>query len=114
MTIPVWIDKEQLGDTYNIADIAEHGCVSGLYMPAVEYATARATMGEHGDAVIEYIESIVGDVELGKHDSWSALCVKCLSMAVELWCQSQLVELDNAIANIPNGWGSIDTSVDTE
>ncbi len=71
-------------------------------MPAVEYFTAKQTMAEHGNDVIEYITECSGDMShvyqslAVKHPytpSWGQLCVFFVSMAVELLAQEVLAEI---------------------
>jgi hypothetical protein len=84
--VPVWICPNI--DLCQTIMIAQHGCASGVYMPAVTYHEARATMAEHGDEILEYLE---------QHDchqidttglSWGGICVQFVSRAVELWSWS--------------------------
>lgn len=85
--IPDWIDQDLTTD--DITAINQGGCASGAYMPAVTYYTARKTMSDHGDDVLEYIESALGEVPGPKQgESWSGIAVHYLSLAVELWASS--------------------------
>lgn len=71
----------------DIQAIQQGGCASGAYMPAVTYWQAAATMAEHGDGVLDYIQENYGELPTPQNDtSWSGLAVFYLSMAVELWC----------------------------
>ena len=85
---PSWI-KEDL-DQDDINAICRGGCESGAYMPAVTYWQAVETMGEHGDAVMEYIDDMIGSElpEYPQGESWSSMACHYLSMAVELWAMS--------------------------
>ena len=96
ITVPRWIDQNiTLAD---IDAIVQGGCDSGAYIPAVTYHLARDTMGEHGDDVLEYIESALGELPDMKGESWSGIACKYLSTAVELWASSVQDEL-TAIAD---------------
>lgn len=82
--VPAWVDQEISGST--IAAIVHGGCASGAYMPAVTYHSALATMNEHGDDVLEYIEGATGELpQPDASESWSGIAVHYLSIAVELW-----------------------------
>jgi hypothetical protein len=82
---PEWISEEM--DFYDIQAVNHGGCASGAYMPAVTYYQAIQTMSEHGDDVLDYIESQIGELpEVPKNTSWSGMAVFYLSYAVELWC----------------------------
>ena len=89
--VPEWIDADSLPDTLTelrsyCRDICHGGCASGVYMPAVTYHTAKKTMGEHGDDVLEYIEEHLGEIPAPPTGSaWCQISVYYLSMAVELW-----------------------------
>ena len=96
-SIPVWIDAERFTDLdaddlrAAIQAIAEHGCVSGAYMPAVTYHLANKTMAAHGDEVMEYIEDTGGFTVNGNTiipESWTGLAVRFLSHAVETWAEN--------------------------
>lgn len=89
--IPDWIDRDIDGAT--IDAIVQGGCASGAYMPAVRYYAARQTMAEHGDDVLQFIEDRLGELPDVTGESWSGVCCKFLSLAVELWAidvQSQI------------------------
>ena len=87
--VPSWIEQDVSGA--DIAAILQGGCASGAYMPAVTYHKATATMGEHGDDVLQYIEDHLGDLpQPDTGTSWSGMAVHYLSTAVELW--ASLVE----------------------
>ena len=90
---PAWIDGPLTGQ--EIADIQCGGCASGAYMPAVLYADARDTMFDHGDEVVEFIRSVLGDLPVQCDGSWSQYCCNLLSTAVELWAtQYEIVDED--------------------
>lgn len=91
--VPRWIEQDITPST--VASICQGGCASGAYMPAVTYYQARETMGEHGDAVLQYIEDQMGELPaVPKGESWSGIAVFYLSVAVELWASGTLSELE--------------------
>ena len=77
-------------DVSDIQAILQGGCASGAYMPAVTYHTAEETMKQHSRAIEEQIEPIAYDLDGIKwnveEETFSAFCVKCVSLAVESWC----------------------------
>lgn len=81
--VPAWIDQDITW--YDIAAIAEGGCASGAYMPAVTYSVAMDTMREYGDEVFEYLTDVFGAIPQVKDESFSGYCCAVLSSAVELW-----------------------------
>ena len=90
--VPNWIDQEI--DVNDIRAIVQGGCASGAYMPAVTYHMALKTMTEHGDEVLESLESLDLSSEfLGL--SWSGMACYLLSAAVELWACGIESELDS-------------------
>jgi hypothetical protein len=95
VSIPAWIDQEIGVST--VASIVQGGCDSGAYMPAVTYWQAKETMGNFGDAVLSYIESITGELPspFDKYESvsWGGMAVFYLSDAVELWATDTLALL---------------------
>lgn len=67
-------------------------------MPAITYSTARETMNEHGDDVLQYIEDYSdGLPAIPKGESWSGIACFFLSYAVELWASSVENELETAL-----------------
>ncbi len=90
---PNWIDKDTT--ISDLVNIVHGGCESGAYMPAVTYHLARKTMSEDGDDVLEYIDEYYGLDEYIVKDisSWSHLCCKFLSFAVELYAFNILTKL---------------------
>jgi len=91
--VPSWIDQDI--DTAQVAAIVEGGCASGAYMPAVTYYRALEIMGEHGDDVMDYIESVLGEIPTPKSgDGWSQMACYYLSTAVELWASSVADEIE--------------------
>jgi hypothetical protein len=106
-SIPVWIDAERFTDLdaddlrAEVQAIAEHGCMSGAYMPAVTYHLANKTMAEHGDAVMDYIQDVGGFTVNGNTvlpktsliSSWTGLAVHFLSHAVDTWAGCRWNEL---------------------
>ena len=93
LDIPAWIDADI--SPADVAAICQGGCASGAYMPAVTYHAALATMQEHGDDVLQYIEDALGELpQPSRHQSWSGMAVFYLSYAVELWASSVESELE--------------------
>ena len=90
--IPRWIEQDLYPS--DIRNILQGGCASGAYMPAVTYCTARETMGQWGDDVLEFIESQTGELPVvPKGESWSGIACFYLSYAVELWASNIESEL---------------------
>lgn len=86
--IPDWIDAEIM-DLDSIAEIRRgYGCDTGTYTPAMEYAEALATMAEHGDDVLGFIEGYSEIPEIPRGESWAGIACMLLSHAVEIWAQS--------------------------
>ena len=84
MQVPVWIESDI--SWQQVCAIAHSGCASGAYMPAVTYHKARATMAEHGDDVLEFIEHCYGNLPApAAGDSWSGMASLYLSCAVDAW-----------------------------
>lgn len=111
LTIPTWIDAECLptdcpmipcdscGSTEMLQwcqDLMYGGCASGQYMPAVTYHLAKATMADHGDDVLDYIEDRLGGADLASPQgmSWGAYCCYLVSIAVELWASEVEAQLE--------------------
>lgn len=93
--VPVWIDQDI--SPYDVAGICQGGCASGAYMPAVINHQAAATMGEHGDDVLQYIQDAYDELPAPRADeSWSGMAVYYLSIAVELWASLAQDELESA------------------
>ena len=80
---PEWLD---ISDMATIHAVQQGGCESGAYMEAVTYYDAKQTMAEHGDDILEYIASSLGELPSHDRDSWGHICVFYFSVAVELWC----------------------------
>ena len=81
---PAWLNDPLSPN--DIAAINQGGCASGAYMPAVEYYTARVTMGEYGDDVLDYLQDYSGELPVPPSDSsWSGMACFYLSKAVELF-----------------------------
>lgn len=93
--VPAWIEQDIC--PYEVAAIVQGGCASGAYMPAVTYHKALATMQEHGDDVLQYIEDQLGELPSVEGQSWSQMACTYLSAAVELWAGSIEAELEEAI-----------------
>lgn len=90
--LPLWIDQDI--SPYDVAAIVQGGCASGAYMPAVTYHAALKTMQEHGDDVLEYIESAIGELPSVAGQGWSQMACTYLSTAVKLWACSVQDELE--------------------
>jgi hypothetical protein len=85
--VPEWIDFDI--SPRDVAAILQGGCASGAYMPAVTYHRAVATMAEHGDDVLQFIEDCCGELpQPAMGESWSGLACFYLSYAVELWAMA--------------------------
>ena len=96
--VPSWIDQDISLD--DIRNILQGGCASGAYMPSVTYHQALATMGKHGDDVLQYIEDSLGELPDVSGESWSGMACKYLSCAVELWCASVQDETESALQEL--------------
>lgn len=95
LDVPAWIDQELT--TADVAAIVQGGCASGAYMPAVTYYTARKTMAEHGDEILQSIEECFGELPgPPTGSSWSGISVFYLSMAVELWASNADSQIEEA------------------
>lgn len=82
--VPAWIEQDICPST--VASIAQGGCASGAYMPAVTYYSALRAMAEHGDEVLEYISDVMGEIPAPSSDeTWSGMACFYLSNAIELW-----------------------------
>lgn len=93
VSVPVWMEDVSC---YDVAAICEGGCASGAYMPAVTYSQANATMAEHGDDVLDYLQEAYGELPTPPNDvSWSGLAVFYLSPAVEAWANGAYAELED-------------------
>lgn len=97
--VPAWIEQDIT--PYDCMAIAQGGCNSGAYMPAVTYSTARETMAKHGDEIIAFIESDGFPVPAydPEADTWSGFCCKVHSTAVELWVAKIMPALENLDAD---------------
>jgi hypothetical protein len=108
MSHPKWIDQdhhENFDEVTFLNDLQRGGCESGMYMPAVVYHQASATMAKHGDDVLAYIEEALGEVPKPPADSsWSGIAVHYLSTAVELYASQRLAELEEAESDRRRGW----------
>lgn len=93
--VPEWIEQDIT--PADVAAIVQGGCDSGAYMPAVTYHRALATMAEHGDDVLQYIEDRDRMPESLPAGSWAGLACWFLSAAVELWANSVENELDDML-----------------
>lgn len=94
--VPAWIEQDIGGRA--IEAICQGGCASGAYMPAVTYHSALATMSEHGDDVLQYIEDTMGEIPAPPDQfSWRELASHYLSCAVEIWASGAQQELLDAL-----------------
>ena len=91
--VPAWIEQDISPN--QVASIVQGGCASGAYMPAVTYHSARETMAEHGDDVLEYIEDAYGSAPAIGEDSWNQYACTLLSLAVELWASNAYGQLED-------------------
>ena len=81
--LPKWIEEIS---PCQIASVNRSGCAGGGYMPAVTYASARATMSEHGDDVLDYLDDHDSMPTVPDGTSWSGMACLYLAKAVELFC----------------------------
>lgn len=92
---PVWLKKNVTGT--DVASILQGGVAGGAYLPAVIYWQANETMGEHGDAVLDYIEAYEGEVPAPPDgSSWQGMACFYLSVAVELWAAQTATQWEAA------------------
>jgi hypothetical protein len=95
--IPVWIEADI--SPYQVAAIIQGGCSSGAYMPAVTYHAAIDTMGEHGAAIYDYLEGVLGELPKpsgADAESWAGSACFYVSCAVECWA----MDAGNALSEI--------------
>jgi hypothetical protein len=92
MGIPAWVNDDI--SPSDVAAICQGGCASGAYMPAVTYYQALATMQEHGDEVLQYIEDAIGELPSVTGQGWAQMACTYLSTAVELWAFSVESDLE--------------------
>lgn len=80
----------------DIKEIAQHGCASGAFMPAVTYYEARKWMLENEDYFNDLVDEMTSELcyELDKSFTLSGLAVDAYSYAVESFCQSLVSELE--------------------
>ena len=95
--VPRWIEQDIT--PYDVAAIAQGGCDSGAYMPAVTYYQALETMNEHGDDIFEYIENSYGEIPMPPDAAmyWMGMAAFYVSFAVELWASSVEDEINDAL-----------------
>jgi hypothetical protein len=94
--VPDWIESDISPN--DVAAIIQGGCASGAYMAAVTYHKALATMAEHGDDVLQYVEDALGELPKPPDSaSWSGMACHYLSCAVELWASSVEAEVEAAL-----------------
>lgn len=66
-------------------------------MPAVSHAEAVATMAEHGQAVVDYVQDAFGSASNNPAGSWYDICEWWLTTAVELWASCISHDVVNAL-----------------
>jgi hypothetical protein len=97
--VPKWIEQDI--SPSDVAAILQGGCESGAYMPAATYHQANATMGEHGDAVLDFIQDSLGELPTAPQDtSWIGIAVFYLSCAVEIWASNISDELETVLDEV--------------
>lgn len=93
ISVPDWIEQDIAAST--IASIVQGGCASGAYMPAVTYYQALATMSEHGDDVLQFLQDYLGELPAPCSDeSWSGMACHYLSAAVDYWAYGVMGRLE--------------------
>lgn len=90
--VPQWINQDIT--CADVAAIAQGGCESGAWMEAVTYHKANDIMSQHGDEVLEYLETMFGELPSVTGESWSGIAVRFLSAAVDLWATIAADELE--------------------
>lgn len=90
----------ELGEFVNVLDIANHGCASGSYLPAVIYYDAykHVFLNHYHEPMLNYIKQSgfeLEDFNLNKGIKELACYICCL--VVELFAQNLLIELENMI-----------------
>ena len=112
--VPSWIESDiyatQIAAVIHGGRIDKlgQGCASGAYMPAVTYLEALETMDSHGNDVLDSLNHWRG-YDAAKGLSWDEVsrqlddddrmlkAVEWLSLAVELWCHSIAMKLEEGI-----------------
>lgn len=80
-----------LGDDLEQLFAIEQGGCADAYTPAATHRQAAATMHEHGDDVLNFIELRLGELPTPPAGtSWHGMAVFYLSTAVEMWVGSVL------------------------
>lgn len=82
--IPPWIDKDIEWST--VIELQNHGCDTGIYMPAVTYHEALATINQYHREIFDFLDDYLDEIELPT-GSWPTIAVYILSIAVELWAE---------------------------
>jgi hypothetical protein len=104
ITVPYWIDLSQVPHE-SLPDLTSwlrwvtlKGCASGLYMPSIESYTARVTMGEHGEDVIEYLLNHTCEDKIPALpttvEGWGEIASFYLTQAIELWACITLDQIE--------------------
>ena len=81
-----WVNLTNL---YTLAAVVQHGALSGVYAPCVNYNIAIKTMAEHGDSVIDFLDEFsmnYGDEISLEDTTWGEICVQFLSAAIDTLC----------------------------
>ena len=93
---PKWINEESEITVYDLQSIAQGGCESGAYMPAVTYHTALEVMNRHGDDITDSITDLFEDgikYDIA-NETWAGFCSKVYSIAVENWVNEQMAIIE--------------------
>lgn len=103
---PDWlVSLEPISSFHELAAIAEGGCESGAYMPAVTYYTAKAAVFENSDIEeyaiknLEACDCFDGLTEAAKKGV-ASYCVYLCSVAVESYVNSVLDDIQAAISDL--------------
>jgi len=84
----------QIDSISELQAIIQSGCASNAHR-AVYYHEATKCMAEHGDDVLEYIETVLGELPvIPNGSSWSQIASIYLTTAIELWCGDFANDLD--------------------
>ena len=81
-----WVNLTNL---YTLAAVVQHGALSGVYAPCVNYNVAIKTMAVHGDAIVDFLEESGEDYQAKinlKDTTWGEICVQFLSAAIDTLC----------------------------
>jgi hypothetical protein len=65
---PLWVDITLIGEDVSWwFDLAQHGCASGMYMPAVTYHEARDTFKRYGAEMLDFL----ADQQIEWHEAFA-------------------------------------------